>query len=55
MITINNNFIMTYFKIYLYDTLPDKSFNKRPRHCLPYAIITWLKFNDGKFFIKLLN
>jgi len=34
-------------QIYLYDTLPDKSFNKRPRHCLPYAIITWLKFNDG--------
>ena len=31
----------------MYELNANKIATKRPRHCLPYAVITWLKFNDG--------
>lgn len=31
----------------MYELNVNKIASKRPRHCLPYAVITWLKFNDG--------
>merc|ERR1719223_595154 len=34
-------------QVYLYELNAQKQASKRPRHCLPYAVITWLKFNDG--------
>ncbi len=34
-------------QVYLYELNAQKQPNKRPRHCMPYAVITWLKFNDG--------
>ncbi len=52
-------------QIYLYELDSNKIAHKRPRHCLPYAVVTWSKLNDGndlffpddiKFFkIKLKN
>jgi hypothetical protein len=34
-------------QIYLYEMEANKAPVKRPRHCLPYAVVSWLKFNDG--------
>ncbi len=34
-------------QVYLYELNAQKQPNRRPRHCMPYAVITWLKFNDG--------
>jgi hypothetical protein len=34
-------------QIYLYEMEANKMPIKRPRHCLPYAVVSWLKFNDG--------
>ena len=34
-------------QIYLYEMEANKQPVKRPRHCLPYAVITWLKSSDG--------
>ena len=34
-------------QIYLYEMEVNKTPIKRPRHCLPYAVVSWLKFNDG--------
>lgn len=34
-------------QVYLYELNNAKCAARRPRHCMPYAVITWLKFNDG--------
>ena len=34
-------------QIYLYEMEANKVVVKRPRHCLPYAVVSWLKLNDG--------
>lgn len=34
-------------QIYLYELNAQKQPTRRPRHCMPYAVITWLKFSDG--------
>lgn len=34
-------------QVYLYELNAQKQATKRPRHVMPYAVITWLKFNDG--------
>jgi hypothetical protein len=34
-------------QIYLYELDANKIPSKRPRHCLPYAVVTWVKFDDG--------
>lgn len=34
-------------QIYLYELNAHKQPLARPRHCMPYAVLTWLKFNDG--------
>ena len=34
-------------QIYLYELDGNKMGAKRPRHCLPYAVVTWVKLNDG--------
>ena len=41
-------------QVYLYELDANKVPNKRPRHCLPYAVLTWSKFNDG-IIIYILN
>jgi hypothetical protein len=35
-------------QIYLYELDANKIPNKRPRHCLPYAVVTWNKYGEGK-------
>jgi hypothetical protein len=34
-------------QIYLYELDSNKQPSKRPRHCLPYAVVTWLKLSEG--------
>lgn len=34
-------------QIYLYELDANKTPSKRPRHCLPYAVVSWTKLNDG--------
>ena len=34
-------------QVYLYELNNAKCAARRPRHCMPYAVLTWLKFNDG--------
>lgn len=35
-------------QIFLYEMDSSKVANKKPRHCLPYLVITWSKLADGK-------
>ena len=40
-------------QIFLYELDANKTGNKKPRHCLPYLVITWAKQPEGKHTIVI--